>query len=120
MRIIIPVSAFFAGLVALAPVAAQPSPAFVPSEPHVRDALAFKMADASSARIGPLAAFEAPEGSTWDYFVCGKVHPKDATGGYGGEQDVAVGVKANLAEPVYSALGVGDMATHFCEMVAEP
>lgn len=120
MRTLISVAVVLASLAMPGFSAAQSPPAFVPSESHVREALSFKLADAASARIGPLAAYEAPEGSTWDYFVCGKVNAREIAGGYGAGQELAVGVKASSADPEYAALGVGDMAAHFCEMVAQP
>ena len=99
---------------------AQAIPDFFPDERQVRAALAFKVFDAPSARITELSAYPAPDGSTSDLFICGKVDAKDEAGRYAGAQNLAIGVNTSGAEPAYAALGVGEVASFFCELVAHP
>lgn len=120
MRKIVHHAVLLAGLAVPAISAAQAVPEFLPDEGRVRAALAFKVFDAPSAQITELAAFKAPNGSTSDLFICGKVNAKDEAGRYAGDQNLAVGVKTSGAEPAYSALGVGDVASYFCDIVAHP
>lgn len=120
MRKIIHPLVLATGVLLTGPVTAQFVPDFLLDESKVRAALAYKVFDAPSAQISELLVYPAPDGSTSDVFVCGTVNAKDAAGQYAGEQNLAVGVKGHGADAAYSALGVGEVASYFCDMVATP